>query len=79
MLAMKLPRWNYGDQSNIISIATSADRLLYEQAYTACIEQRYFDDCPRVHHLIFDVTSVPEHEHVTMAELRLYKFVESDR
>lgn len=59
--------------------ASSTDQLLYKKAYAACIRQREFNDCPRVHHLMFDVTSVPEHEHVTMAELRLFKIVESDR
>ncbi|XP_076822323.1 bone morphogenetic protein 10-like [Clavelina lepadiformis] len=59
--------------------ATEKDKKAYHDNYLVCTERLSADICPRIHHLIFDVTSIPDHERVTMAELRLYKIVERDR
>ncbi|XP_078494710.1 bone morphogenetic protein 10-like [Ciona intestinalis] len=65
--------------SNIIrsffNQASSRDQQTYESRFNACNG----GVCPRKHLLVFDITSLPRHEHVTMAELRLYKVVERDR
>uniref|UniRef100_H2Y9Q2 TGF-beta family profile domain-containing protein n=1 Tax=Ciona savignyi TaxID=51511 RepID=H2Y9Q2_CIOSA len=61
--------------SNIIRSFFNEDQRNYENIYNSCAES----SCPRKHLLVFDMSSLSRHEHVTMAELRLYKIVERDR